>query len=827
MAKKKDKITVIDPEASGTLLKQPIGEVMHTSMMPYSEYVILERALPRIEDGLKPVQRRILYTMWEMKMDPDKPHRKSARVVGDTLGKYHPHGDTSVYDAMARMAQDFNMGEMLVDGQGNFGSPDGDPPAAMRYTEVRLSRIATEMLKDLDKETVPFKLNFDDTLKEPELLPSGFPNLLVNGASGIAVGFATEIPTHNLGETIDACIYEIDNPDCTVKDLMKLVPAPDFPTGGYIMKDLSDLEKVYTNGRGKIVVRAKVHIEDLTASKKAIVIDEIPYQINRSKCLEKIAQLCEDKKSVLSGIVAIRDESDKSGTRVVIEIKKDADQDKILAYLYRYSDLQYNFPANMVAVANGKPIRFSLKDCISYYVNFRKEVITKRTQFDLNKAKAEQHIMEGLIKACSIIDEVIATIRASKNPSEARENLMDNFGFSREQAQAILELRLQRLTNLEIMTLKAQFEELCKRIAALEKILASEKVLKNEIKKELSEIKAKYAHPRKSEIVSEKAEKSFSEEDFIVAEDVEVVITHNQEIKAIDTNHFNRSNGNYKEIDVGKSDYVEHVISTSTDTKVLMFTGGGNCYSINTSAIPQSKWKERGVPITNVLTTFDRAEGIVGAIATKDHKQGKMLFVTKNGMCKLTDLSAFDTSRSKVVACELADGDELIYARLCEGDEVMFVTANGMSLRCGVDQISEMGRASKGVRSIKLKENDYVVSVTHIKKGDVAVVVTDGGYGKAVPASQITPQKRGGVGVSIFKFNKNGSNGKKLIFAKAFADKKDEIILVKEDQSHLYKVVDEISELPMTSAGKALSDWNEGFDSCTFVNIFSTRNIKK
>lgn len=824
MAKKTNKITVIDPEASGTLIKQPIGDVMHSSMMPYSEYVILERALPRIEDGLKPVQRRILYTMWELKMDPDKPHRKSARVVGDTLGKYHPHGDTSVYDAMARMAQDFNMGEVLVDGQGNFGSPDGDQPAAMRYTEVRMSTLATDMLKDIDKNTVQFKLNFDDTLKEPELLPAGFPNLLVNGASGIAVGFATEIPTHNLAETIDGCIYEIDNPECTANDLMKIIPAPDFPTGGLIMKDLSDLEKVYTTGKGKVVIRAKTHIEDTTATKKAIVIDEFPYQVNRAKCLERIAQLCEDKKSVLTSVVAIRDESDKSGTRAVIEVKKDADTEKILAYLYKYSDLQYNFAANMVAVANGKPVRFNLKDCISYYINFRKEVITRRTRYELDKALAEKHIQEGLIKACSIIDEVIATIRGSKNPSDARENLMKNFGFSREQAQAILDLRLQRLTNLEILTLKAQFEELCKQIAALEKILASEKVLKSVIKKDLLEIKAKYGHSRRSEIVSTKEEKTFSEDEFIVAEDVVVVITHNQEIKSIDATHFNRSNGDYKEMDVGSGDYVEYVMHTSTDAKILLFTADGLNYTISPTTIKQTKWKERGVPITNVLPSFERGEKIVGALATKDYSQGKLLFVTKNGMCKLTELTAFNTSRSKIVAHELTDDDKLIKVDIANTNEVLFATQNGMSLRCETEQISTMGRASKGVRAIKLKDGDSIVSVCNVEPKSKVVAVTDGAYGKIVPITQIASQKRGGVGVSIFKFNKNGSNGKILIGAYTLNSLRgEEIILIKEDLSQIFKPINEISELPTTSAGKQLTDWNEGIVGCAILNETGSR----
>lgn len=825
MAKKNKKIEVIDPEASGTLIKQPIGEVMHSSMMPYSEYVILERALPRIEDGLKPVQRRILYTMWELKMDPDKPHRKSARVVGDTLGKYHPHGDTSVYDAMVRMAQDFNMGETLVDGHGNFGSSDGDSAAAMRYTEVRMSPIATEMLRDIDKDTVQFKYNFDDTLKEPEVLPCRFPNLLVNGASGIAVGFATEIPTHNLGETIDACVYALKNPVFTVKDLMKYIPAPDFPTGGYIIKDTSELEKVYTTGRGKIVIRAKTHIENISATKNAIVITEFPFQLNKAKTLEKIASLCEDKKSVLANVVAIRDESDKTGTRAVIEIKKDADPDVILAYLYKYSDLQYNFNANMVAVADGKPIRFSLADCINYYINFQKDVLTRKTKFELDKALQDKHIQEGLIKACSIIDEVIATIRGSKSPSDARENLMERFGFSREQAQAILDLRLQRLTNLEIEALKAYYSDLCARIAEYERILGSEDALKEKIVQDLSEIKAKYAHPRKSEIISLKKEKTISEEHFIVSEDVVVTITHNQEIKSIEKNHFNRSNGNFKDMEMGKSDYTEFVMHTSTDHKIVFFTDMGNCYSISSADIPTTKWKERGVPITNILSSFDRSEKIVGAFAVKNFDNGKILFTTKDGMCKITPLSAFSTSRSKIGACELNENDKIISAQLITDEEdVIFVTEKGMALRCEISQISEMGRTSKGVRAMKLREGDSICAVCPIKPKYSVVIVSDGGYAKTFLASQITPQKRAGVGISIFKFNKNGSNGKNIVGAYATREIEKEIMIIKEDSSHQYIPIGEISELPLTSAGKPLSEWQEGVSGCVVMSEFATRD---
>ncbi len=826
MAKKSSKIQVVDPEKAGTLQKSPIGDIMHDSMMPYSEYIILERALPRIEDGLKPVQRRILYTMWELKNDPDKPYKKSARIVGDTMGKYHPHGDSSIYEAMVRMAQDFSMGEKLVDGHGNFGSIDGDGAAAMRYTEVRMAPISLEMLRDIEKDTVQFKYNFDDTLKEPELLPCRFPNLLVNGASGIAIGFATEIPTHNLGETIDASIYAINHPMANSKELMKYIPAPDFPTGGIIMKDISELEKVYTTGRGKIVIRSKSHIEEISATKKAIVITEFPYGLNKSKILEKIAELCEDKKSVLTNVIAIRDESDMNGIRAVIEIKKDADPDKILAYLYKYTDLQYNFAANMVAVAHGKPVRFSLADCIHYYIDFQKQVFTNKTKFELNAALKDKHIMEGLIKACSIIDEIIKTIRKSKNPSDARENLQKNFGFSKEQAQAILDLKLQRLTNLEIVTLKANYSDLCARIAEYERILGSEEALNAEIVKDLTQIKEKFATPRKSEIETSRHEKTFSEEEFIVSEDVIVVITHNQEIKSIEKGHFARSNGNLKEIEVGKGDYVEHIIHTSSDYKLTLFTDKGNCYTLAVNNIPTSKWKERGMPLTNMLTTYDRSERLISVYASKSYNEGKILFVTRNGMCKLTSFDQFMTTRSKISACDLAENDILIDIKLIKDEtQVCFVTEQGMILKTDIDQISEMGRASKGVKAMKLHEGDSIVSAQVIKSKYLIIFISDGGYAKKTSEDDITLQKRAGVGLTAFKFNKNGSNGSKIVSAVATGNKNEEILILKDGADYEYINIADISELPLSSAGKSLSDWHEAVSGAIIVNEYKTRDL--
>ena len=484
------------------IIQVPLEDVMHQSMMPYAEYVILERAIPRVEDGLKPVQRRILFTMQELGLSPDKPHRKCARIVGDCLGKYHPHGDTSVYDALTRMAQPYSMRGVLVDGHGNFGSIDGDSPAAMRYTEARMAPLALEMLRDIDKDTVPFRLNFDDTLKEPDLLPSRFPNILVNGASGIAVGLATNIPPHNLRETVEAVCLQMDKPDVPLSELMKVLPAPDFPTGG-ILLDTDEIRQAYETGRGKLTLRAKVHIESGSAGRSLLCITEIPYGLSKSQMLEKILKLSEEKKAQLSCIHDIRDESDRTGMRAVIELKKDADPAKVLKYLYKYSDLQVTFGVNLVAVAEGKPVQMGLKTVLDYYIRYQKTVVRRRTEYELAQAKARAHILEALIVAVDNLDEVIALIRSSRNGKEAREKLISRFGFDEAQAQAILDLRLQRLTGLEIETLRREYQEILKLIANLESILASEKKLMSLIKKEMREIAEKYGDERRTQIVGE------------------------------------------------------------------------------------------------------------------------------------------------------------------------------------------------------------------------------------------------------------------------------------------------------------------------------------
>lgn len=521
MAKKTSDNRPIPKDDPSRILQTTVEDVMHQSMIPYAEHVILERALPRVEDGLKPVQRRILYTMMELGTTPDKPHRKCARIVGDCLGKYHPHGDSSVYDALVRMAQDFSMRGPMVDGHGNFGSIDGDSAAAMRYTEARMTPLALEMLRDIEKDTVPFRLNFDDTLKEPDMLPARFPNLLVNGASGIAVGLATNIPPHNLGESIRAAIAVMENPDIPLDELMKIIPGPDFPTGGVLVKN-EEIRRGYETGRSKLSLRARVHVEDGVNGRKLLVITEIPYMVNKAAMLEKILKLSEEKKGQLQNIYDIRDESDREGMRAVIELKKDADPDKVLKVLYKYSDLQVTFGVNMVAIAEGKPVQMGLKTMLGHFIRHQKNVITRRTEYDLKQAKARAHILQGLMIAVDNLDEVIALIRSSKNPKEAKARLMERFSLSDAQAQAILDMRLQRLTNLEIIALRKEYEDILKLIDRLEGILHSEKKLLAVIRKELQEIAEEFADERRTTI--EKADESPLEVEEEAAAPEEVIV---------------------------------------------------------------------------------------------------------------------------------------------------------------------------------------------------------------------------------------------------------------------------------------------------------------
>jgi len=777
MAKRIDKFT----QNKDLIIQKPLEEVMHESIMPYAEYIILERALPRVEDGLKPVQRRILYTMYELGVTPDKPHRKSARIVGDCLGKYHPHGDTSVYDAMVRMAQDFVMRAPLVDGQGNFGSIDGDVAAAMRYTEARMTPLAMELLRDISKDTVDFSLNFDDTLKEPNVLPGRFPNLLVNGASGIAIGVATNIPPHNLGEVIDGVILQMENPDVSLDELLKVIKGPDFPTGGTIIGQ-DEIRKAYKTGKGRIIVRAKVDIEKAPGGKKLIVIKELPYQVNKATLLEKILKLSEERKGVLTGIADIRDESDRSGMRAVIEVKKDGDPEKILNYLYKYSDLQVTFGANLVAIADGRPQQLGLKEIIGYYIQHQKDVVTRRVKYDLDKAKAREHILEGLMIAINNIDRVIEIIRGSKNPSVARKNLMKEFKLTETQAQAILDMRLQRLTNLEIITLEREYKEVKKTIEKLEAILGSEKLLIKLIKKELLEIKEKYSTPRKTEIIKDSSEAEIKTEDLIHVEECVIALTRNQDIKRVSQKAFNRSSKDVEVVETREMDYIEFLVESETDHRILLLTNQGNCYSLNAIEIPEAKWRDKGVQLASIIKGFERTEKIVALLSIKEFSQDSYIqFYTSQGMIKKTSLAEYETIRTKIQACGLKDNDEVIGAELISEDkEVMIITANGMSIKFNGSEVNPMGRTARGVKAIQLKGDDRVIFGSQIDEDGDIVVVTDQGIAKRTPIAEYQCQGRGGIGFKTFSFYKNRANGRYILGA-FYVQNPFEIIMQQKD----------------------------------------------
>ena len=758
MSRKDDKTPMLEEN----IVSVPMEEVMHMSMIPYAEHVIMDRAIPRVEDGMKPVQRRILFTMNELGITPDTPYRKCARIVGDCLGKYHPHGDSSVYDALVRLAQDFSMRGTLVDGHGNFGSVDGDSAAAMRYTEARMTPLAMLMLRDIDKDTVPFRLNFDDTLKEPDMLPASFPNLLVNGAGGIAVGLATNIPPHNLRESINAVIAQIDNPDITVDELMQIIPAPDFPTGG-ILLNTPELRAAYETGRGKLLLRAKTHIEDGTAGRKLIVITEIPYQVNKSAMLEKILRLSEEKKAALGCIYDIRDESDRTGMRAVIELRKDADVDKVLAYLFKYSDMQVTFGVNMVAIADGKPRLLSLRRMIRYYIRHRKNVITARTQYELDKAKARAHILEGLMIAVDNLDEVIQLIRKSENPKAAKAGLMERFGLTEIQAQAILDMRLQRLTGLEILALRKEYAELLKTIAELEAILKDEKKLMNVIKKELRAVADQFGDDRRTTIeeVHNVVEALVKEEK--VAE--EALVTFSRE------GYLRRSWPKAKKAaqpeDGQPDDPPVYSFETDTEHTLFFFTNIGNCYQLNVGALPEmNKPKDRGSLLSGVLAGLENGEEpvyLMCATAEELNSLPDLLFVTSRGQLKRSAASEYAVKRSKFGALNLREGDSLhAVLSLDVSSDVLMISETGMCIRFHADQVPAMGRVSGGVKGMTLDPSDRILWVGQPAAADQLLLFTERGFGKRVPYTDYEPQARGGKGVKTFYYQKSGSNGTRI-----------------------------------------------------------------
>ena len=753
----KEDLPSLPAQESGQMFVTPLEEVLPGSMLPYAEFVILDRALPRVEDGLKPVQRRILYTMYEMGLTPDKPHKKSARIVGDCMGKYHPHGDSSVYDAMVRMAQDFNMRMTLVNGHGNFGSVDGDPAAAMRYTEARLEPLALELLRDIEKDTVRFGLNFDDSLKEPETLPGRFPNLLVNGASGIAVGLATNIPPHNLGEVIDGIVAYIDNPKIKLFEMMKYIKAPDFPTGGYIIAN--ELLQAYETGRGKITLRAKLNVEEGDNDKKLIVVTELPYQVNKAKLLSKIAELREEKKDILGGISEITDESDRSGMRAVIKVKKDADVDKIIAALYKYTDLECTFGINMVAIAEGKPQQLGLLDIIKHYVAYQREVVLRRTKFDLAQAKERCHILEGLIIAVRNIDEVIEIIKTSESVPVARQRLRERFDLSERQAQAILDLRLARLTKLEIYKLEQELEELKKLIARLTAIVESKKLQMQVVSDELKEIKKAYKSERKSNLVFDVAD--IKVEKFDDARPVEKCVlayTADGKIKVVTEKNFNMSDKNLSEKS-SLSDVFLLQLRTATDRVVYSFTNMGNCYKIDFEDVAPGKLKAKGMAYKDLCPdALDGEKPVYFCEVGEKMPKGSLLFYTKLGYVKKTDWKEYNILKYAFQAAKVNEGDEIIGIEPDDPEPtttLFFVTAQGMCLNAYKNDIPTQGRISAGVRGISLSEGDYVVYAGQIDGEGEIIVATSGNTWKKVIASQIDPMARYRKGVRIADLGKD------------------------------------------------------------------------
>ncbi len=762
------------------LFYKNLDEVLHESMIPYSEHVIMDRALPRVEDGLKPVQRRILYSMLDLGITPDKPYRKSARIVGDCLGKYHPHGDSSVYDAMVRMAQPFNMNELLVNGHGNFGSIDGDKAAAMRYTEARLAPLAMELLKDLEKDTVKWSLNFDDTIKEPDTLPGRFPNLLVNGAMGIAVGLATNIPPHNLAEVIDGVVTYIYKPTITLKELMKYIKAPDFPTGGYILPS-SEIEQAFATGRGKIIMRAKMHIEGGETDKRSVVITELPYQVNKSTILQKIASLREEgKHPALNGIADIRDESDRNGLRAVIKIKKDGNLKTIVETLLKYTDLQCSFGVNMVAIANGKPKLMGIIDIISYYVEYQREVVLRRTKFDLERTKERLHILEGLLIAIKNIDEVIKIIKTSPNVSTARQRLRDRFALSERQAQAILDMKLARLTNLEVNNLQEEIKKNRALVEELTKIVNSKKLQFEVVKTEILAIKKQYKQDRKSIILKTDALDLPSDSDKEQVIEGYIGVNASGNIKFMNKKTFSSATKEYKET---STLHEVHTIITKTDSEktAYIFTNKGNCYKFPVKNIPEGRFKDKGTPFASVVKCEKGEMPVAIYSIDEDMPKGSLLFMTKQGIVKKTAFKEYGVSKSTFQAMKLKDDDEVISIELDEKNTtIVFVTKNGMVLNADKSDIPVQGRISGGVKGINLSDGDNVVFSGQVTEDGEIVMLTNRGFIKRVVVSQIDVMARYRKGVKIITLSEK-DNGTALIYADYVKDSFD-VVAVDEDK---------------------------------------------
>ena len=794
-----------------------IEEEMQKSFIDYAMSVIVSRAIPDVRDGLKPVHRRILYSMYELGITPDKGFRKSARIVGDVLGKYHPHGDSSVYDAMVRMAQEFSTRYLLVEGHGNFGSVDGDSAAAMRYTEARMSRITAELLADINKDTVDFTPNFDETLKEPQVLPSRFPNLLVNGSSGIAVGMATNIPPHNIGETIDGVIALIDNPDISIEEIMNYIKGPDFPTGGLIL-GREGIREAYRTGRGKIITRAKTQIEEIGNNRSRIVVNEIPYQVNKARLIERIADLVRDKK--IEGISDIRDESDRHGMRIVIDLKRDTNPNVVLNYLFKHTQMQETFGTIMLALVDGEPRVMNIKEILHHYINHQRDVIVRRTKYDLDKAEARAHILEGLLIALDHIDEVIALIRSSRTDQIAKEGLMEKFDLSERQAQAILDMRLRRLTGLERDKLLAEYEALLNTIKELKAILAKEDLQYAIIKEELTIIKNKYNDDRRTEITTAPGEIDL--EDLIDEHDVVLTLTHRGYVKRtpLDTYKSQKRGGKgITGLQTREEDFVFDLFVTSTHQRLLFFTSLGKVYELKAYEIPEAGRQARGTAIINLLQLMP-GERVQAVIPVNDFEQGKFLTIgTKNGLVKKSPLEEYQNIRKGgLIAIKLREEDEVIGVQLTDGSrEIMLASHKGMSIRFDESDVRASGRASMGVKGIELDEDDHVIDMGLVYSDNQVLVISENGYGKCTPIGEYRAQRRGGRGIITLKTTEKTG----LLVGMKIVEEDDELMIINSEGIIIRIEVKDVSIMSRNTQGVMLMRVDDG------SSVISVAKIKK
>lgn len=799
-----------------------LGKEMQASFLEYSMSVIVSRALPDVRDGLKPVHRRILYAMNESGYTPNRPHMKSARTVGDVIGKYHPHGDSAVYDTMVRLAQPFSMRVPLVDGHGNFGSIDGDSAAAMRYTEARLDKAAMELLRDLDKETVDFQPNYDESLEEPKVLPARFPNLLVNGSNGIAVGMATNIPPHNLGETIDATCMMLDNPDITTEELMTALPGPDFPTGGIIMGKKGILD-AYETGRGSLTVRAKCTIEDRKNGKSSIVVSEIPYQVNRKRLLEKIGELVRDKK--LPEISNIHDAADRHGIDIVIDLKQNALPQVVLNKLYKHTQLQVGFGVIMLALVDGVPRVLSLKEMLFYYIEHQKEVIERRTRFELKKAEERAHILDGYIIALDNIDEVIHIIRSSQTDKEAGARLTERFGLSKKQTDAILEMRLRRLTGLEREKIEQELADLREKIAYYKRVLEDEGLLKQIIKDELQEIKKKFGTPRKTQLSGDA--KDIDVEDLIAEENVVVTMTKAGYVKRLPVTTYRqqkRGGKGMQGVSLKDNDYVEHLFVASTHSYMLFFSTAGKVYRLKVYELPEASRHARGTAIVNLLP-LQKGETISAVIATKDFPEDEyLMFATEQGMVKKTSMDLYDrTRRDGLIAINLKEGDQLISVRrVAVGEKVIMVSSAGKAIMWSEGEVRAMGRDTMGVKGMTVPADAHVLGMEIAKPGSDLFVITEKGYGKRTSIDEYPEHHRGGQGV----FTITMTDKKGLLSVMKIVKPNDEIMIISEEGVVVRTPVSGISELGRSTQGVRVMNVADK-DRVTAVAISSTGKKKR